>query len=183
MKRRARFRPLPLGQAYRLIEPGPVVLVVTAAPDEPPDAMAMSWHTMMEFEPPLVGCVISGSHLTWDRLRRSRECVIAVPTVELARAVVGCGNASGRTTDKFARFGLTALPASKVGAPLVAECWANLECELADTALARPYNFVVLEIVAAWIDPARKAPRTLHHRGRGEFAVDGRLLRLPTRVK
>jgi flavin reductase (DIM6/NTAB) family NADH-FMN oxidoreductase RutF len=145
--------------------------------------MAMSWHTMMEFEPPLVGCVISGSHLTWDRLRSSRECVIAVPTVELARTVVGCGNASGRTTDKFARFGLTPLPASKVGAPLVAECWANLECELADDALARSYNFVVLEVVAAWIDPARKLPRTLHHRGRGEFAVDGRLLRLRTRVK
>jgi flavin reductase (DIM6/NTAB) family NADH-FMN oxidoreductase RutF len=183
MARRTRLRRLPLGRAYRLIEPGPVVLVVTAAAGEPPDAMAMSWHTMMEFEPPLVGCVISGSHLTWERLRKSRECVIAVPTVELARAVVGCGNASGRTTDKFTRFGLTALPASLVSAPLVAECWANLECRLVDEALADSYNFVVLEVVAAWIDPARKAPRMLHHRGRGEFAVDGRVLRLPSRMK
>jgi flavin reductase (DIM6/NTAB) family NADH-FMN oxidoreductase RutF len=123
MARRTRLRRLPLGRAYRLIEPGPVVLVV------------------------------------------------------------GCGNASGRTTDKFTRFGLTALPASLVSAPLVAECWANLECRLVDEALADSYNFVVLEVVAAWIDPARKAPRTLHHRGRGEFAVDGRVLRLPSRMK
>ena len=52
-----------------------------------------------------------------------------------------------------------------------------------DEALADSYNFVVLEVVAAWIDPARKAPRMLHHRGRGEFAVDGRVLRLPSRMK
>ena len=176
------LRALPLAQVYRLLEPGPVVLVSTARAGRA-DLMAMSWHTMMEFEPPLIGCVMSASHLSYDNVLATRECVIAIPTVEIAKQVVGCGNASGRTVDKFARFGLTALPASRVRAPLVAECYASLECRLADTTLARKYNFLVLRVVQAWIDPARKHPRTLHHMGRGLFMVAGRRLRLPSRMK
>ncbi len=49
---------LPLSQVYRLMEPGPVVLLTTAQ-DGCVNVMTMSWHTVMEFEPPLIGCVIS----------------------------------------------------------------------------------------------------------------------------
>ena len=45
-----------LAKVYGLLEPGPVVLVTTALKGRP-NIMTMSWHTMMEFEPPLVGCV------------------------------------------------------------------------------------------------------------------------------
>lgn len=173
---------LPLSQVYRLLEPGPVVLVSTAGPRRP-DVMTMSWLTMMEFEPPLVGCVISARNHTFDLLTSRRECVLNVPTVELARQVVGCGNVSGRRVDKLARFGLTAVPAAKVGAPLLEECWASLECRIADDRLVDDYDFFVLEVVAAWIDRSRKQPRTLHHRGMGVFAVDGEILKLPSRKK
>jgi flavin reductase (DIM6/NTAB) family NADH-FMN oxidoreductase RutF len=94
---------------------------------------------------------------------------------------VGCGNVSGRRVDKFARFGLTAMPASRVAAPLVGECYANLECRVADTRFVEKYGFFVLEVLAAWVDPSRKAPRTLHHRGRGAFMVAGRTLKLPSK--
>ena len=80
-------RSLPLSQVYRLLEPGPVVLVTTAGPERP-DVMAMSWHNMMEFEPPLVGCVISGRNLTFDLLQAAGECVIHIPGGALARQVV-----------------------------------------------------------------------------------------------
>jgi flavin reductase (DIM6/NTAB) family NADH-FMN oxidoreductase RutF len=173
---------LPLSQVYRLLEPGPVVLVTTAQRGRA-NVMAMSWHTMMEFEPPLVGCVISSRDYTFDTLRATKECVIAVPTVEIASKVVACGNASGRKVDKFARFGLTPLPASRVKAPLVAECYANLECRVGDARLARKYNFFVLRVLKAWIDPARKHPRTIHHMGGGVFMVAGRTIRLPSRMK
>ena len=175
-------KPLPLAQVYRLLEPGPVVLVTTAHRGRP-NAMAMSWHTMMEFEPPLVGCVLSDRDYTFDALRSTRECVIAIPTVEIAGKVVRCGNTSGRKVDKFARFGLTPLAASLVKAPLVAECYANLECRLADARMAKKYGFFVLRVVKAWIDPARKHPRTIHHMGRGVFMVAGRTIRLPSRMK
>jgi flavin reductase (DIM6/NTAB) family NADH-FMN oxidoreductase RutF len=173
---------LPLSRVYRLLEPGPVVLLTTAHKGRP-NVMTMSWHTMLDFEPPLVGCVVSNRNFSFEALKASRECVINVPTVKLADAVVKCGNVSGRRNDKFAAFGLTAVPAARVAAPLIAECCANLECRVVDSALATKYNFFVLEVVKAWIDPKVRAPRTLHHRGRGEFMVAGRTLQLRSRAK
>lgn len=177
-----RKRALPLSRVYGLLEPGPVVLLTTAARGRP-NVMPMSWHTMLEFEPPLVGCVVSDGNHSFAALKATRECVLNIPSVELARTVVRCGNTSGRTVDKLAAFGLTAVPASRVRPPLVDECWASLECRVVDTRLVRRYGLFVLEVVKAWIDPARKRRRTIHHLGRGRFFVAGRTFRLPSAKK
>jgi len=173
---------LPLSRVYRLLEPGPVVLVTTAYKGHA-NVMTMSWHTMMEFEPPLVGCVLSGRNYSFDALVKTRECVLSIPTADLAQKVVRVGNSSGRKLDKFRAFGLTPLPASQVAPPLIAECFASLECKVADTRMVNKYNFFVLEVVKAWVDPAQKAPRTLHHQGMGSFRVAGEVLKLPSRMK
>lgn len=175
-------RSFSLARVYTLLEPGPVTLLTTAGRDGP-DVMAMSWHTMLEFEPPLVGCVVSNRDYSYARLRRSRECVLNIPTVELAEQVVGCGNTSGAEIDKFAHFGLTARPAKQVAAPLIAECYASLECRVVDTRAVNRYGFFVLEVVQAWVDAALREPRTLHHRGRGAFMVAGETIRLPSKMK
>ncbi len=147
------------------------------------NVMTQSWHTMMEFEPPLVGCVISARNYSFDTLQKTRECVIAIPTVELADQVVGCGNTSGEELDKFEAFGLTPTPASLVKAPLITECHANLECKVADSRMVNKYNFFVFEVVKAWINPAIKHPRTLHHMGNGVFMVAGETVKLPSKAK
>ncbi len=175
-------RSLPLSQVYRLLEPGPVVLLSTAG-DKHPNVMAQSWHTMMEFEPPLVGCVVSNRNFTFRALKANKECVINIPDAGLARQVVACGNTSGRRADKFKAFGLTPLPASQVGAPLVSECWANLECRVVDTRNVERYCFFVLEVVKAWVDRTAKRHRTIHHLGRGSFMVAGTVVRLPSKAK
>jgi flavin reductase (DIM6/NTAB) family NADH-FMN oxidoreductase RutF len=175
-------RSYPLAKVYGLLETGPVVLITTAHKDQK-DIMTQSWHTMMEFEPPLVGCVVSAINHSFDLLKASRECVINIPTVDMARQVVGCGNTSGRKADKFKRFGLTAVPASLVSAPLINECYANLECVVADTRMVNKYNFFVLEVVKAWVDPSMKNPKTLHHRGNGAFMVAGETIKLSSRMK
>lgn len=171
---------LPLGDVYGLLEPGPVVLLGTSRGGRP-NLMPMSWHTMLEFEPPLVGCVVSGRNFSAAALKATRQAVINVPTVELAQAVVGCGNCSGREVDKFAAFGLSTAPSERVDVPRVADCFAQLECRLVDTV--RRYELYVLEVVGAWADPAIESPRTLHHRGWGAFRVAGRTLRLPSRMR
>jgi len=38
-------------------------------------------------------------------------------------------------------------------------------------------------VVNAWIDPAVKKPKTLHHRGKGEFMIAGDTVKLPSRMK
>jgi flavin reductase (DIM6/NTAB) family NADH-FMN oxidoreductase RutF len=145
--------------------------------------MAMSWHTMIEFEPPLVGCIVSNRDHSFAMLRASGECVINIPTVEIAEKVVGCGNTSGSDTDKFKMFGLTPKPAAKVGAPLIDECYANLECRVSDTSMVDKYGLFVLEVVQAWIDPAVKDPQTIHHFGNGNFIVASERIKLASKMK
>jgi flavin reductase (DIM6/NTAB) family NADH-FMN oxidoreductase RutF len=176
------MKDLPLANVYRLLEPGPVVLVTTAARRRA-NVMAMSWHMMVEFEPPLVACVVSGANHSFAALRATGECVIAIPARRLARQVVQVGNSSGRDIDKFAAFGLTPAPAACVRAPLIAECFANLECKVSDRRLVDRYNLFVLEVLKAWVDPAQKKPKTIHHHGYGTFVVDGRTIKLRSKMR
>ncbi len=172
----------PLPEVYRLLEPGPVVLITTFN-GKCADIMTQSWHTMMEFEPPLVGCIVSNRNFSFDALKKTKECVINIPTAGLAKQVAGCGNTSGHNTDKFKRFHLTPVAASRVKAPLIKECYANIECRVVDARMADRYNFFVLEAIAAWIDPEKKSPKTLHHMGRGKFMVAGKTIQLKSKAK
>jgi flavin reductase (DIM6/NTAB) family NADH-FMN oxidoreductase RutF len=172
----------PLSNVYRLLETGPVVLVTTAHKGKT-NIMTQSWHTMMEFEPPLVGCVISGRNHSFSALVATKECVLSIPTVELAKRVVGIGNCSGKKIDKFKKFKLTRQSAAQVTPPLIAECYANLECRVADSRMVNRYNFFVFEVVKAWVEPSIKCPRTLHHQGKGVFMVAGDTIKLPSRMK
>jgi len=176
------MRALPLSKVYQLLEPGPVVLLTTARKGRA-NVMAMSWHMMIEFEPPQVACVISRNDYSFAALCSSGECVIAVPARKLASKVVDVGNSSGRDIDKFETFGLTKLPASCVAPPLIADCFANLECKVTDMRLVNKYNLFILEVLKAWIDPAQKNSKTIHHRGYGKFAVDGEIIKLKSRMR
>jgi flavin reductase (DIM6/NTAB) family NADH-FMN oxidoreductase RutF len=176
------MRRLPLSKVYQLLEPGPVVLLTTARGGRA-NVMTMSWQTMLEFEPPLVACVVSNRGYSFAALRATKECVIAIPDSKMAVKVVGIGNTSGRDVDKLEAFGLTPLPAQRVAPPLIAECFANLECKVVDTRLVNKYCLFVLEVVRAWVDPAKKNPKTIHHRGHGTFAVDGKIIKLKSRMR
>ena len=109
--------------------------------------------------------------------------MIAIPTVELAGQAVECANCSGAEIDRFAKFGLTPVPASNVETSLVAECFANLECRVAYGSTVERYGLFVLEVVRGWIDPAVKNPETIHHRGRRRFRVAGKTIRLDSKAK
>ena len=121
MARQPRKGDFPVGQIRRYLEPGPIVLVSSRWKDMT-NIMTMGWHTVMEFTPSLVGCVIAGGNHSFRMIRNSGECVINLPTTRLTDAVVGIGNSSGAEVDKFREFGLTAEEAAAVAAPLIREC-------------------------------------------------------------
>ena len=175
-------RPFSLSEVYRILEPGPVVLVTTSLKGKS-NVMTMSWHMMVDFEPPILACVISNRNYTFDILKKTKECVINIPTVELAAKVVKVGNCSGRTTDKFKKFQLTQEPASLVTAPLISECYVNLECKVVDMKMAAKYNIFILEVLKGWKTPSKKRARMIHHCGKGIFVVDGELIKLPSKMK
>jgi flavin reductase (DIM6/NTAB) family NADH-FMN oxidoreductase RutF len=166
----------PVAKIRRLMEPGPIVLVSSAWKGAT-NIMTMGWHMVMSEEPSLIGCFIWDENHSFEMIRKSRECVINIPTVDLAPTVVKIGNTSGRDIDKFATFKLTALPAKEVGAPLIKECYANFECKVVDTSLINKYSLFVLEVLKAHVAVSPKFPRTMHYRGDGLFMISGPTVR------
>lgn len=160
---------LPLERAYTLLESGPVTLIATHD-GRKPNLMTVTWTMVTDFSPTFA--LATGPwNYSYGALRDRRECVIAIPDAGMIDTAIGIGMCSGADTDKFAKFGLTPERAQHVGAPLVRECLANIECRVVD--LIERHGIVVLEGLAAHIDPAHAEKRVLHAVGDGTFIVDG----------
>lgn len=166
------MKSMQLHKAFTLMEPGPVVLVTTND-GRKNNIMTISWTMVIEFTP-LFAITTGPWNYSYAALKKFKECVIAIPTVDLIDKVVGVGTCSGADTDKFERFGLTPITGKHVKAPLIKECLANIECNVVD--IVKKHNIVVLEGVASYFDKLRKEKRTLHAIGDGTFVADGRKL-------
>jgi flavin reductase (DIM6/NTAB) family NADH-FMN oxidoreductase RutF len=174
----------PPAKIRRFLEPGPVVLISSAWKNER-NLMTLGWHMMLGFEPALVGCFIWDRNHSFELIRRSKQCVINLPTADLIDTVIAIGNCHGGpdAPDKFEQFNLTPLPATKVNAPLVAECYANFECKLVDASLIRKYGLFVFEVVKAHAARSPRYPTTVHCRGDGVFMIAGRNVSYRRRFK
>lgn len=157
------------GRIFTLLESGPVVLVTTRDGGKD-NIMTISWTMVVDFIPRFAIVTGAWNH-SFAALRKTRECVIAIPTIDMLDQVVGIGTCSGSDTDKFARFGLTPEPGRIVKAPLIRECLANIECKVID--IVGRHNLVMLEGVAAYTNTARREKRTIHAVGDGTFIADG----------
>lgn len=187
------FVPYPASKVYRLIEPGPVLLVTTGSLAESThNVMTIGFHMVMQHgSPPLIGISLGPWDASFAAVKKMRECVLAVPSVEMAAVVVDVGNCSAddedAETNKWDRFGLEALPAAMVKAPLVGgpDVIANIECVVEDTRMVSKYSMWVLKPVKAWINPDRtpgEGGKMFHHRGDGTFVVDGDILDLKDKM-
>lgn len=175
---------LPL--AYRLINHGPVTLV-TSAHAGASNVMAAAWAMPLDFDPPKLAVVIDASTYTRQLVEASGEFALNIPCLAIADKVLKAGSASGRELDKFAHAGLGRFPALRIGAPLVEDCVAWLECRI----LPRPDNqqrhdLFLAEVVVAQADDRvfrdgrwqfdDDSLRTLHYFAGGAFATTGELI-------
>ena len=163
------MRQMKLGKAFTLMERGPVILVTTRDGNRN-NIMTISWTMVVDFSPHFAMTTGPWNH-SYIALRRTRECVIAVPTADLLDTVVGIGTCSGDTTDKFGKFGLTPVKGKYVKAPLIRECLGNIECQVAE--FVTKHNILVMKGLAAYLDRSRDEKRTLHATGDGTFVADG----------
>jgi flavin reductase (DIM6/NTAB) family NADH-FMN oxidoreductase RutF len=175
------MRSIDASKAYRLMEPGPIVLVTTAQSGKD-NVMTMGFHMVVQHSPPLLGCIIGPWDHSYKALVETGECVIAIPGADLAEKVVGIGNCSGADVDKFKRFGLKRAAPAVVSAPLIADCLANLECRVSDTSLTDRFNLFILEVVAISYNDDRRERRMLHHQGDGTFTADGEVFDLKKKM-
>jgi len=186
-------QPVPLPQAYRLLNHGPTVLV-SAAHAGRRNVMAAAWAMPLDFDPPKVAVVVDRSTYTRGLIEASGCFALQVPCAAQADLVTTVGNTSGRPlaaagTDKFAAYGIVCVDADLIDAPLVDGCVAWLECRvIAWPDLQRAHDLFLGEVVAAqaddrvfsagrWhFDQADPALRTLHHTSGGAYLVPGALV-------
>jgi flavin reductase (DIM6/NTAB) family NADH-FMN oxidoreductase RutF len=166
------MKKLPINKAFMLLEPGPVVLVTTTN-GRKNNIMTITWHMVMDFNGQFA-FVTGAWNYSYEALIKNKECVIAVPTIDISQRVVEIGGCSGSDTDKFKKFKLTPLKAKSVEAPLIRECLANIECHVTD--YIEKHNIFILIASHAWIDADRKERRTIHANGDGTFVVDGQTI-------
>ncbi len=173
------MKELELHKAFTLIEPGPVTMVTTSYKGKH-NIMTISWHMVMDFTPRFA--LLTGPwNYSFEALTKTEECVISIPTIDLLDTVISVGTCTGSETDKFTEFGLTALDAHIVKAPLVKECYANIECKVAE--YIERHNIFVLDAVKAWILPNRQKKTIFHYRGNGTFVADGTTYERRERMK
>ena len=134
------MKKMQISKAFTLMESGPVVFITTND-REKDNLMTISWTMVMGFTP--IFAITTGPwNYSYAALRKFRECVVAIPTVDLIDQVVGVGTCSGADTDKFKKFGLTPVKGKHVGSPLIKECLANIECKVID--IVKRHNIVAV---------------------------------------
>lgn len=95
-----------LPQASRLTSPNPVSVVCTEKPDGSTNLATVSWWTYLSFNPNMIAYAMAKTSYSGEMVRNNRKVVLTIPGAEIADAVMGCGSATGRDTDKAAEFGI-----------------------------------------------------------------------------
>lgn len=173
--------PVPLENAVTLVNHGPTVLISTNDPNlGRPNVFALAWITPVGFEPPTIMIAVSSGNYSDQLISSTGEFVVNIPNSSLADKVDYCGNVSGRAVDKFKAAGLTAIPAQKVGAPLVEECIGHLECRVIERKPWQGDSLYFAQILAASADEGlfekkwdMDNPRahSIHHMGGHHYAI------------
>jgi len=139
---------------FRPVYPSPAALITSAAEDGTPNIIVLGECFNISISKPVtVGLAIMPSRYSYELIEKSGEFGVNLPTADLVEAVDRCGSVSGRKVgDKFAYAGLTPYPATKIKAPLIAECPINLECKLLDIIKAGDHDLFRGEVVAQHVD-------------------------------
>lgn len=134
------------------IYPAPTVLVTCVGKDNRPNIITLAWVGVVCSEPPMVGIAIRPSRHSHGLIVESGEFVVNMPTEDILPQTDYCGIVSGRDVDKFAKTGLTQIPASQVKAPVIKECPVSLECRTTQIINLGTHDLIIGEVLATLID-------------------------------
>ncbi len=141
---------VPAGAIYRLMHPRLTILVTCADEKGKPNIITLAWSTPVSLAPPMVGISIAPGRYSHELIERSKEFVVNIPPIEIAKETLYCGRHSGREVDKFEKTGLTSSPAKKVKSPIIKECIAHLECAVKEEISIGDHTLFVGEVLAAY---------------------------------
>lgn len=135
-----------------MLYPLPVVMVSMADKAGRYNIITIGWAGTICTNPPMVSISVRPERYSYPILRDTGEFVINLTTRELAYDTDYCGVKSGRDVDKFKELKLTALPASKVRAPLIGESPVNIECRVRQIMQLGSHDMFLSDVVAVHAD-------------------------------
>ncbi len=138
--------------------PAPVWVIGTYDSQGRPNVMTASWVGICCSKPPCVAVSVRKSRYTYEAIVARQAFTISVPSRAHVKAADYFGIASGRTEDKLARAGLTAVPSELVDAPYVGEFPAVMECRLRHTLEIGTHTQFIGEILDIKVDEALLKP-------------------------
>ena len=142
---------IPLAQAYRVTPTG-LYLISTAYEGKRNVQFAFRALGISD-APPLLLIGIQDKNFSREMIQKSGEFVLNVCSENQLQAVDKSRDLSGREVeDKFVALGLTALPATRVQAPLVADCHASVECRVVSDFSTEGLHLFVGKALAAHLD-------------------------------
>ncbi len=137
--------------------PSPLFLVTSYKSNGKPNACMQSWATFTGNEKgfyAILSAVNKKGHL-YQTLKERKEAVINFMSLDLYDQCMATIRNNKFDQDELSSSGLTAVPASMVNAPMVEECFMNLECKLLwekDIKEGDEYTMMCLEVINVHID-------------------------------
>ncbi len=130
------------------------VVLLSVGTKESQDAMTATAMFVAEGVPLLAISVGKGT-TSHELIEKTGEFVLNVASVGQVGLARMLGSTHGRDVDKFKRFEINVEKASKIGSPLIAGSFANLECKVITSVPASNYTVYIGEVVAYKVDDTR----------------------------
>jgi flavin reductase (DIM6/NTAB) family NADH-FMN oxidoreductase RutF len=140
---------------HRPVYPTPAGLITSVDATGKPNIITLGEVFNISISRPVIlGIAIRKATYSHGLISQTREYVVNLPTQAISEQVWACGRVSGRTADKFAKTGLTPLPATRVRPPLIAECPINVECRVIGIQEIGDHDLFLGEALVQHVDKA-----------------------------
>ena len=133
------------------LHPCPAIMA-SCGPLSRPNIITLAWVGTVCSDPPMISVAIRPSRFSYGLIKESGQFAINLPTAQLAHVTDYCGNTTGRTEDKFASMGLTALPGKVVQTAIICECPVNIECQVMQILALGSHDLFLGKVVAVHVD-------------------------------
>lgn len=177
------YKDMPLDEAYRLINTGPVVMVSTISENNEYDIAPIAWVSPARKAPSRVVIGVGRGHKTFTNIEETGKFIVAVPNISQVEMVKATGSVSGVDVDKFKEFDIEYIKGREVDCKIPCGVIGYIECKLLEIYGNDPLALILGEAVSAAVEEAAydgtrilsesPAGKTVHHLGEKRFMTLG----------
>lgn len=135
-----------------MVYPAPAVMVSCGDSIENYNIITIAWTGTINSKPPMTYVSVRKSRHSHKLISENGGFVINLTGEALATATDFCGVKSGKDVNKFTHLGLTAVPATKVKAPMIEEAPVSIECEVVQVIELGSHDMFMAKVVAVHVD-------------------------------